>query len=232
MNLTTLLEKAERKLCNVHPLVREKAQEVIKRAYDKGIYVVITQGLRTIAEQNNLYAQGRTAPGDKVTNAKGGESYHNFGLAVDFAIANSNGTVIYWNTAIDTNKDGAKDWHQVGKIGQECGFEWGGVWRSFVDMPHLQYTFGLSLAQLRAGKKPPAYKPQPKKEEVKLFKPSSKALVDLTEKVLVDLSDENKYGKQALNKSWLTKLQKGELTESDATALVFAAISRGLVSKQ
>ncbi|MEN8702447.1 M15 family metallopeptidase [Bacillus infantis] len=175
MNLTELHEKAKKRLVGVHPEIQQKALELISRAFSMGIYVIISQGLRTIAEQNELYAQGRTqaqlnAVGlnnvkakphlNKVTNAKGGTSYHNFGLAFDFAIANSTGTVIYWDTSIDTNKDGAKDWYQVGKIGQDLGLEWGGVWTSIKDIPHFQITYGLSTADLRNGKKPPEYKIQ------------------------------------------------------------------------
>lgn len=154
MNLSQLLAKANVRLNKVDPRIAERVRNVITIAYGMGIYVIITQGLRTIAEQNALYAQGRTKPGKIVTNAKGGQSYHNFGLAVDFAIVNSSGTTVYWDTNIDTNKDGQKDWYQVGKIGKEQGLEWGGDWTSFKDIPHFQYTFGLSLAQLRAGKRP------------------------------------------------------------------------------
>jgi peptidoglycan LD-endopeptidase CwlK len=158
LNLQELLNKAEKRLSLIHPELRLKARELIKRAYDKGIYVIVSQGLRTITEQNALYAQGRTAPGKIVTNAKGGTSYHNYGLAFDFAISNSNGTVVYWDTSIDTNKDGAKDWYQVGAIGQQLGLEWGGSWTGFKDIPHFQLTFGLSIKDLQSGKKPPIYK--------------------------------------------------------------------------
>ncbi|RJS59326.1 peptidoglycan-binding protein [Bacillus sp. PK3_68] len=155
MNVNELLAKADRRLKDVHPLLAEKARELIRQAHSKGIYILITQGLRTIAEQNELYAQGREKPGEIVTNAKGGYSYHNFGLAFDFVIASSDGTAVYWNENVDTNKDGKKDWYQVGQLGKSLGLEWGGDFRSFKDPPHFQLTFGLSLAELRSGKKPP-----------------------------------------------------------------------------
>lgn len=124
-------------------------------AENKGIKITISQGLRTIAYQNSLYAQGRTKSGSIVTNARGGYSYHNFGLAFDFAILNKDGKTINWNTSVDLNKDGEKDWFQVAKMGQTIGLESGAFWKGFLDVPHFQITFGLTTAQLRAGKKPP-----------------------------------------------------------------------------
>lgn len=146
IGLKELLEKAEKKLQGVHPLVAAKARQLIEQAYKERINVIITQGLRTIEEQNELYAQGRTKPGKIVTNAKGGYSYHNFGLAFDFAILNADGSV-NWN--VD------EKWKRVGAIGKSLGLEWGGDWKNFKDYPHFQYTFGLSLADLRNGKRPP-----------------------------------------------------------------------------
>ncbi|WP_082131139.1 LysM peptidoglycan-binding domain-containing protein [Geobacillus sp. T6] len=146
IGLKELIERAEKKLVGVHPLVATKARQLIERAYREGINVIITQGLRTVEEQNELYAQGRTKPGKIVTNAKGGYSYHNYGLAFDFAVLNDDGSV---NWKVD------EQWKRVGAIGKSLGLEWGGDWDSFKDYPHFQYTFGLSLADLRNGKRPP-----------------------------------------------------------------------------
>ena len=145
IGLKELLERAEKKLVGVHPVVAAKARQLVEMAYKQGINIIITQGLRTIEEQNELYAQGRTKPGKIVTNAKGGYSYHNFGLAFDFALLNPDGSVS-WN--VDDK------WKRVAQIGKSLGLEWGGDWKDFKDYPHFQYTFGLSLADLRAGKKP------------------------------------------------------------------------------
>lgn len=141
-------------LDGLHPYLRFKAERLIRMAKEIEIDIIITQGLRTIAYQNSLYAQGRTKPGNIVTNARGGYSYHNFGLAFDFGILNHDGKTINWNTSVDLNKDKQKDWYQVATLGQSIGLEAGAFWNSFVDVPHLQYTFGLTTAQLRAGKKP------------------------------------------------------------------------------
>ena len=103
----------------------------------KGIKVVLTWGHRSIAEQNRLYAIGRTTPGKKVTNARGGYSWHNFGLAADYAFI-INGKVT-WNGP----------WDVFGKTARECGLEWGGNFKSIVDRPHVQLTRGKTLAQMR-----------------------------------------------------------------------------------
>jgi peptidoglycan L-alanyl-D-glutamate endopeptidase CwlK len=146
ISLQELLAKADQKLQGVHPAVADKARQLITKAYNEGIYVVITQGYRSKEEQDALYAQGRTKPGKIVTNAPGGYSYHNFGLAFDLALLNNDGSVS-WN--VDDK------WKRVAQIGKSLDLEWGGDWKDFKDYPHFQYTFGLSLADLRAGKRPP-----------------------------------------------------------------------------
>ena len=113
--------------------IRKPVQDFINDAYNQGIKLRITQGFRSFEEQNQLYAQGRTKPGSKVTNAKGGQSYHNYGLAVDVAPL-ENGE-INWNG----------DWNRIGKTGIQHGFEWGGNFKSIIDKPHFQMTFGLKL---------------------------------------------------------------------------------------
>lgn len=104
----------------------------------KGIKVTLTSGLRPIDEQDRLYAMGRTKPGKIVTNARGGYSWHNFGLAGDYAFV-INGKVT-WNGP----------WAVFGKVARECGLEWGGDFKSIVDRPHVQWTRGRTLAQMRA----------------------------------------------------------------------------------
>lgn len=85
------------KLDSLEPPFRTKVEVYIARMKQKGITLCPVQCRRTIAEQNALYAKGRTAPGAKVTNAKGGQSPHNFGLAVDLCPVGRNGNL--WWTA-------------------------------------------------------------------------------------------------------------------------------------
>jgi len=139
------------KLDGLHPTVRKATEELLAICEQKGIEMIITHGLRTIDEQNALYAKGRTAPGPIVTKAKGGTSYHNYGLAIDYCLVKDGKAVWVVN----------EDWRAVASEAKKLGFEWGGDWKSFRDYPHLQMTFGLSISQLKAGKRPANSAPAP-----------------------------------------------------------------------
>lgn len=137
----------------LHPAVEEKAGKLLGMAEERGIPIDITDGFRSYKEQNRLFAQGRTIDGPVVTQAQGGQSYHNFGLAIDFAIWTPDGRLI-WDTGYDGNGNGKSDWFEVADIAKELGFDWGGDWQGFKDYPHLQMTFGLSTSDLDAGWRP------------------------------------------------------------------------------
>ncbi len=145
--LQTLIDRSTKNMGGgINPVVKETAIEVIKRAYKEGINVQISAGYRSNAEQQRLFNQGRTTPGNIVTNAKPGQSLHNYGLAVDYFLTNETGTTALWTVN--------KEWRRVAAIAKSLGFEWGGDWTGFVDYPHLQMAGGLTLAQLQAGKRP------------------------------------------------------------------------------
>lgn len=173
MELNTLLENAKKKLEGVHPVVKEKALKLVENSYKRGVCIAITQGYRSIEEQNELYAQGRTKPGKIVTNAKGGDSYHNYGLAIDFAIINGNNQYV-WDTEADFDQDKVSDWMEVVEEAKKLGFEWGGDFKRFKDYPHFQYTFGLSIADLKAGKRPPQQEAKLKTAAKKELTPAKK----------------------------------------------------------
>ncbi|NLR60688.1 M15 family metallopeptidase [Chitinophaga polysaccharea] len=123
----------------LHPIIRDTVISTLEGLkLPPGVQVRITQSLRTFAEQDKLYAQGRSAPGQKVTNARGGESLHNFGLAFDFVLL-INGQVSW---TVDEN------WKKVAAVFKEQGFSWGGEWKSIKDYPHLEKSFGYSWQQL------------------------------------------------------------------------------------
>lgn len=124
------------------PKVKRLAQELIKSCKKEKIKIIITQTLRTKEEQNVLYAQGRTTKGSVVTNAKGGYSYHNFGVAFDFC-------PIVDDKPAWKNK---KLFQKVGELGMLLGLEWGGTWKTFQDLPHFQYTGGYLLKDFRNNK--------------------------------------------------------------------------------
>ncbi|NQX44437.1 M15 family metallopeptidase [Paenibacillus tritici] len=156
LTLEQVKSKSAGKLGNLHPAVLAGTTELIRRCYNRGVPILITQGMRTIAQQNELYAQGRTKKGDIVTNARGGSSYHNYGLAIDFALLLPDGKSVSWDINRDGDGDKVADWQEVAQEGKKLGFEWGGDWTSFKDYAHLQMSFGLTTSQLKAGKRPAA----------------------------------------------------------------------------
>lgn len=139
----------------VHPRLRFELKKILEEcdeALTGRAMVRLSQGIRTNKEQDELYAQGRTIPGKKVTNVKGGDSYHNYGLAVDIVLI-IDGKVASWDTKADWDQDGQADWMEVVLIFKKHGWTWGGDWRTFKDMPHFQKTFGNNIASLKSKKK-------------------------------------------------------------------------------
>lgn len=121
-----------KRLQQLHPLIRQDAIDAYGEAVMKtpeGVHPVIIQTLRTFEESDLLYQKGRTRPGPKVTNAKAGQSYHNYGLAIDFALQVNGKTI--WKV---TN-----DWMTVVNIFKAHGWTWGGDWKgSLKDYPHVE----------------------------------------------------------------------------------------------
>lgn len=143
---------------NLHPSVRQEVIDTItkvEQGFPPNIKVRVVQGLRTIEEQDALYAQGRTKPGKKVTNARGGKSYHNYGTAIDFAIMydhNGDGKfeILSWDISKDADKDGKSEWMEMVDAFKAIGWQWGGEWHSIKDYPHLEKSFGYTVSQLFA----------------------------------------------------------------------------------
>ena len=131
--------KSEFKIKELHPKIQNDVRAFINTAEDRGIFLRLTSGARTFAEQEKIYNQGRTTAGKIVTNAKAGDSIHNYNLAFDVVEMQDKKTPIWRND----------NWATIGEIGKSFGFEWGGDWRSFKDLPHFQKMFGNSLAMLK-----------------------------------------------------------------------------------
>ena len=125
----------------MHPDIKEKLKKdylEINNNLPKGVRLRFTHTLRTIKEQDDLYAQGRTKKGKIVTNAKGGQSIHNWGLAFDIVILldkDGNGTFESVSWEVD------KHWERVVDFFKKKGWTWGGEW-GFKDYPHFEYTKG------------------------------------------------------------------------------------------
>lgn len=136
-----------RRVEDLVPAVQQRAKALVIAAKDAGIDLLITSTYRSNEEQAALYAQGRTKPGAIVTNARPGDSYHNWRCAFD-VVPLRNGKPV-WNT---TGPDGDL-WRKIGEMGEAAGLEWAGRWTGKLrEMAHFQYTGGLSLADLKAGK--------------------------------------------------------------------------------
>jgi peptidoglycan L-alanyl-D-glutamate endopeptidase CwlK len=131
-----------RSLDDLIPQARERVDKFISLCKENGIDLLVTSTYRDMESQTALYNQGRTTPGKVVTNAKAGDSYHNYRCAVD-VVPLVNGKPEW---------DGSDPiWAKVGQLGKEAGLEWAGEWHSFKELAHFQYTGGLTIAQLKTG---------------------------------------------------------------------------------
>ena len=120
----------------IHPELYRKVKRLVRNCSDNGISIQFSEGFRTVERQNELYAQGRTKPGQIVTNARGTSysSQHQWGIAIDFYLD------------MDIDGDGSKKddafnniegtFDEVGRLAIAAGLGWGGSW-SKPDRPHL-----------------------------------------------------------------------------------------------
>lgn len=142
----------------LHPRLRDEAVKCIdwaEQGFPQKIKVRVTDSLRTEQEQNDLYAQGRTKSGDIVTNAKFGQSFHNFGLAIDFCLMydlneDGNYETASWDINKNIDEDKMADWKEVVLVFKSFGWTWGGDFKTFKDTPHLERSFGYSWNELLA----------------------------------------------------------------------------------
>lgn len=126
----------------LHPILQHKLKQFQMLCEKEGLSVKIGECVRSIAEQDGLYALGRTKPGSIVTNAKGAtyNSMHQWGVAFDFFRNDGKGA---YNEANGFFKE-------VGALAKSLGLEWGGDWKSFLDQPHIQLPYwGSSPTKLK-----------------------------------------------------------------------------------
>ena len=138
------------KMDTLHPLIKDEVIRLVNKVNTEilksNVKMLVTQGLRTFEEQNALYKQR-----PKVTNAYGGQSMHNYGLAFDFCLFA--GGKLIWDVAKDFDGDKVADWMEVVKLFKDNGYTWGGDFRSIKDRPHFEKTFGHTWQQLLELKK-------------------------------------------------------------------------------
>lgn len=140
-----------RNIKDLHPRLQLKAKQLKERCSKQGISIAFSECLRTKAEQDALYAQGRTTPGNIVTNAKGStySSQHQWGIAIDFYLdMDINGNGSKKDDAFN-NSTGLFD--RVGQIAKSIGLGWGGDWTSIKDRPHLYLPdWGSTTTKLKS----------------------------------------------------------------------------------
>lgn len=145
-SLGTFDVRSEGNIRTVLPQTQRAARSFLNRAKSNspGFEVRIISGSRTYAEQDLLYRKGRFGnPPPKVTNARGGQSNHNFGIAWDVGIF-KDGKYLTGDTKAE-----AAIYKQLASIAKTNDLERGGDWTSIVDMPHYQLKLDLTLAQVR-----------------------------------------------------------------------------------
>lgn len=134
-------KRTEDNIMTLIPAAQRKAREFMNAVVGRSLTYKILSGTRTYAEQDALFSKR-----PKVTNAKGGESNHNFGIAWDVGIF-ENGK--YYTGATDKEEQAYIELGAFIKANVR-GLEWGGDWKSFKDRPHYQLATGKSENQIRA----------------------------------------------------------------------------------
>lgn len=133
-----------KRIALLHPKLRDEVTALVNQANSQlttHSQIRIVQGLRTFAEQDALFAQR-----PRVTKARGGQSLHNYGVAIDFCLI-IDGKEVSWDLKKDWDGDKIADWMEVVSVFRKAFFEWGGTWK-FTDNPHFQKTFGYTWQQL------------------------------------------------------------------------------------
>ncbi|MGE0222292.1 MAG: M15 family metallopeptidase [Acetobacteraceae bacterium] len=145
-SLGTFDPRSEGNIRTLLPAAQRAARTFLKTATSamNGKTLKILSGTRTYAEQDAIFAKGRNGvPGPIVSNARGGQSNHNFGIAWDVGLFDGGR---YMNGAMAGDEDAYK---RLADVAMMPSLEWGGAWTSFVDRPHYQLRTGLALAQVR-----------------------------------------------------------------------------------
>lgn len=132
--------RSEAQLGTLLLVAQSAARTFLARVLGTGLRVRLISGTRSYAEQNVLFRRGRYGhPGPVVTNARGGQSLHNFGVAWDIGLFDAQGRYLRDGRAYD----------EAAQAGRSDALEWGGDNVRFVDRPHYQLRLTLSLAEVR-----------------------------------------------------------------------------------
>jgi len=139
--------RSQKTLDTLHPKVRQRFTDFVIEAQamaaEFGVEYKAICGLRTFPEQDALYARGRTVKGAKVTNAKAGQSYHNYGLAIDMGVFRD-------EKYLDAEEPKTADivHKRAGGIAEKHGLTWGGTFKGLFDAPHFEFSKDLPIQTL------------------------------------------------------------------------------------
>jgi peptidoglycan L-alanyl-D-glutamate endopeptidase CwlK len=143
--LGTFDPRSERLLAGLHLQAQDAARKLLTTAVEAGFRIRLISGTRSYAEQDRLHAQGRYGnAGPRVSNARGGQSNHNFGIAWDIGLFDGTGQYLNGDTAAEL-----AEYRRLGELTRPLGLEWGGDWKSIPDVPHYQVPTGRSIAETR-----------------------------------------------------------------------------------
>lgn len=139
----------------LEPSTRAMVEKGLQECQDQGLDLLITQTYRSWEEQALEYAKGRTVPGRIVTNARPGQSWHQWGRAIDI-VPRRNGKTLVWGTRgngldqdpTDDATDDLELWQRIAACFKMHGLKWAGDWTRFVEFPHFQNTGDLSIRTL------------------------------------------------------------------------------------
>lgn len=134
-----------RSLADLHPQCRARAEKLLAQLAAEGLHLIVTSTWRSFEQQAALFAQGRTAPGPRVTNARPGSSYHNVRRALDVAFLRPDTGVLDWRW-LSVSDGAAQIWRHIGAVGSSVGLQWGGLWNR-PDRPHLEDSWCAACAQ-------------------------------------------------------------------------------------
>ena len=118
------------------PAFRDRLEEMERLLAIDHLPYALYEGFRTFEQSDDYYAQGRTKPGKIITNARGGDSLHNYSIAADYV--KLIGGQWSWDGSFKS----------LGELAEQCGLEWGGNWKRFPDYPHVQMP-GLTLNEIK-----------------------------------------------------------------------------------
>lgn len=120
---------------SLYPDVLTRFKQLEAKMSELGMDIWLVEGFRSAKKQNDYYAKGRTKPGSIITNAKGLQGYHQYGLAFDVAFKDYNWKPPQWNW-----------WTILGKEGEKLGLVWGG---SFQDWGHFEWHTDFEWKELK-----------------------------------------------------------------------------------